>query len=161
MQTQHRDPVLAGGCQYGAVRYAIFSEKLDGDVVCHCRMCQRAVGAPFLAAFPIKKTDFEWTTGEPASFKSSSIAERHFCARCGTSLSYSLPESDNVDVTICSLDDPTLVEPTRQTGMESQLEWVGNILHLPALTSKESMGALLDGSINYQSIVAGRVGHDT
>lgn len=140
MQSQDRDPVFAGGCQCGDLRYAIFYDTFNGGIVRHRRMCQRAVGAHFLAAFPVKKADLAWTTGKPASFKSSSIAELHFCARYRTSLSYSLSESENVDITICSLDDPTPVEPTRQAGTESQLEWVGNIFHLPALTSKLKYG---------------------
>ena len=43
-----RKPVLTGGCQCGAVRYALYA-KPDRAGICHCRMCQKAVGGPFKA----------------------------------------------------------------------------------------------------------------
>ena len=42
------DVRLTGGCQCGAVRYAIHEAPYQVGV-CHCRMCQKAVGAPFFA----------------------------------------------------------------------------------------------------------------
>ncbi|MEE9587864.1 MAG: GFA family protein [Hyphomicrobiaceae bacterium] len=149
-ENSNRNPQLTGGCQCGAVRYAVYAEPSDGAVICHCRMCQRAVGAPFFAAFPIKFADFAWTSGEPASFKSSSIAVRHFCARCGTTLSYHLLDDDGIDITICSLDDPERIAPTRQGGMESRLGWLDGIDDLPGGTSEQNMGDLLDGCVNHQ-----------
>ena len=38
-------PVMTGGCQCGAVRYALNAQP-EGSF-CHCRMCQRASGGPF------------------------------------------------------------------------------------------------------------------
>jgi hypothetical protein len=38
---------LTGGCQCGAVRYALGEQ--PESTVCHCRMCQKAVGGPFAA----------------------------------------------------------------------------------------------------------------
>ena len=40
---------LTGGCQCGRVRYAL-SVVPDDVSVCHCRMCQKAVGGPFIVA---------------------------------------------------------------------------------------------------------------
>ncbi|HEY5106329.1 MAG TPA: hypothetical protein VII73_06080 [Caulobacteraceae bacterium] len=37
---------LTGGCQCGAVRFAI-DGALGRPGICHCRMCQKAVGGPF------------------------------------------------------------------------------------------------------------------
>jgi hypothetical protein len=39
--TDPKQPVLSGGCQCGAVRYALYAEP-EGASVCHCRMCQKA-----------------------------------------------------------------------------------------------------------------------
>ena len=41
-------PVLSGGCQCGAVRYALYAEPAAADI-CHCRMCQKAMGNLFMA----------------------------------------------------------------------------------------------------------------
>jgi hypothetical protein len=42
--TATRKPVYTGGCQCGAVRYALYSEPTNPHV-CHCRMCQKAFGS--------------------------------------------------------------------------------------------------------------------
>ena len=67
--------VLTGGCQCGRVRYAL-SVVPDDVSVCHCRMCQKAVGGPFIALAMFKPGEVTWTRCKPASFRSSSIATR-------------------------------------------------------------------------------------
>ena len=52
-------------------------------------MCQKASGAPFASFAEIEHGDFAWTRGKPAAFRSSSLAERDFCADCGTPLELS------------------------------------------------------------------------
>ena len=79
-----RVPMHTGGCQCGAIRYAMFAAPKAG--LCHCRMCQKAVGGPFLAWAMVPVEAFAWTRGQPAEFRSSSAATRGFCARCGTPL---------------------------------------------------------------------------
>ena len=73
-------PVLTGGCQCGAIRFALSAPPKKVSI-CHCRMCQKAAGAPFASFADIDRADFTWTRGKPAAFRSSSIAERDFCAR--------------------------------------------------------------------------------
>ena len=41
--------VTDGGCLCGAVRYRLEGPPLHADYYCHCRMCQRAAGAPVVA----------------------------------------------------------------------------------------------------------------
>jgi hypothetical protein len=72
-------PVLTGGCQCGAIRFALSAAPVKVSI-CHCRMCQKAAGAPFASFADIERGDFAWTRGKPAAFRSSSIAERDFCA---------------------------------------------------------------------------------
>jgi len=66
-------PVLTGGCQCGAIRFALKAVPARVSI-CHCRMCQKAAGAPFASFADIEHADFVWTKGKPAAFKSSSIA---------------------------------------------------------------------------------------
>ncbi|MCE3250927.1 MAG: hypothetical protein K0R41_4752, partial [Geminicoccaceae bacterium] len=46
MMQEDRQAVLTGGCQCGRVRYALYGEPMSADL-CHCRMCQRALGNLF------------------------------------------------------------------------------------------------------------------
>ena len=73
-------PVLTGGCQCGAIRFALKAVPVKVSI-CHCRMCQKASGAPFASFADIARDDFSWTRGTPASFRSSSIAMRGFRRR--------------------------------------------------------------------------------
>jgi hypothetical protein len=121
---EERTPVAAGGCQCGAVRYALYVTPQHAHV-CHCRMCQRATGGLFAALAGAPKADFAWTKGTPAFFASSNLARRGFCAACGTplSFSYELPEA-RIYVTIGSLDHPERTPLERQFGVESRLPYV-------------------------------------
>ncbi len=129
--SESRTPVLSGGCQCGAVRYALYT--LPAGEICHCRMCQKAVGGPFAALATLPRTDLAWTMGTPAYFQSSSVANRGFCAACGTPLTYEgTVEPDKINVTICSLDDPGAAPPRNQYGVESRVAWFDTLAGLPA-----------------------------
>ncbi|MDX1540779.1 MAG: GFA family protein [Geminicoccaceae bacterium] len=127
-----RTAVLEGGCQCGRVRYAFYTEPTSADI-CHCRMCQRAMGNLFMAAVGgVGLDDFAWTRGEPARFQSSSIAERFFCRTCGTPLGFRYLERPTISVTTGSLDRPEHGRPTMQIGIESRLPWLDEALSSPA-----------------------------
>jgi hypothetical protein len=121
---------LAGGCQCGAVRYRITAEP-TGVNVCHCRMCQKAGGGPFMVFGGVQLDELVWTRGEPKVFVSSSIAERGFCSDCGTPLTYRMFDRDRISITLGSLDDPSAVPPTIQYGVESRLAWLSEALARP------------------------------
>lgn len=125
-----RTPVMAGGCQCGAVRYALYT--VPTGTICHCRMCQKAVGGPFAALAALPRADLAWTAGIPTHFQSSSVADRGFCVACGTPLTYeSKVDPDRINVTICSLDDPGATHPRDQYGVESRLAWLDTLGSLP------------------------------
>ena len=130
--TETRAPVATGGCQCGAVRYALYVPP-ENSHVCHCRMCQRATGGLFAALAGAKKADFAWTRGTPAFFASSNLAQRGYCAACGTPLSfaYSLPDA-HIYATIGSLDDPDAAPIGIQYGIESRISWVKFCEAVPA-----------------------------
>ncbi len=125
-----------GGCQCGAVRYALTQP--PEATLCHCRMCQKAVGGLFAALSKVPLANFAWTRGKPASFRSSSAAERHFCAMCGTPLTFRYLDGDAIEVTTGSLDVPALAPPTKNFGTEARLFWIDRLLpgRLPDVTSE-------------------------
>ena len=129
----------SGGCQCGAVRFRVEGELGDASV-CHCRMCQKAVGGPFAALSKVPLSRFSWTRGQPARFQSSSAAERHFCAACGTPLSFRRIDGPRIEILTGTFDRPDRVIPTRQYGTESRLGWVVGIANLPSQTTLQNYG---------------------
>lgn len=133
---------VTGGCQCGAVRYSA-SAVLDTSHICHCRMCQKAVGNFFAALVGIPRDAFEWTRGEPAVFHSSDPVTRGFCKDCGTPLTYDFTTSKHLNVTTGSLDDPAALPPKMQFGVEAQLPWFADICSLPDEgTTEETMSSV-------------------
>jgi hypothetical protein len=114
---------LEGGCLCGATRYRISAEPRHADY-CHCRMCQRATGAPVVPWLTVAREAFAWTKGEPAVYHSSAEAERLFCPTCGTQLAFrAIAEPDHLEVTLASLDDPEAIRPTHHIWTDSRIGW--------------------------------------
>ncbi|HEV2747556.1 MAG TPA: GFA family protein [Allosphingosinicella sp.] len=108
---------MTGGCACGRIRYTARVEN-DEAYLCHCRMCQRATGSISIAFKNMKKADVAWER-EPDYYVSSPIAHRPYCRECGTSLGFAFPDSENMDLTIGSFDDPSRFRPTHHFGAES------------------------------------------
>ena len=109
---------MTGGCACGRVRYTATVHD-DDAYLCHCRMCQRASGNVSLAMLNVKQAGVSWSE-EPDWYRSSPIAERPFCATCGTSLGFRYLEgSEWMDLTVAAFDDPSGFKPTSHFGAES------------------------------------------
>ena len=121
-------PVLTGGCQCGAVRYAL-DQQPQNVHVCHCRMCQKAVGGPFAIICPVQKSAFRLTRGTLSYFNSSDIARRGFCNACGTPLTFEYPDADDLGVLVGTLDEPDRAPPENQYGNESRVSWYAGLTH--------------------------------
>jgi hypothetical protein len=134
----HRATAWTGGCQCGAVRFELLTPPEHASI-CHCRMCQRACGQPFMTFARVKNENLRWTRGSPSTFRSSNIVERGFCNACGTPLTYRRVESNTVSVTIGSLDDPEPARPTLQFGIEGKLSWTGGLDQLPVKRTEDWM----------------------
>ena len=143
-------PVLTGGCQCGAIRFAVKAAPVRVSI-CHCRMCQKASGAPFASFADIEHTDFTWTKGKPAAFRSSSIAMRDFCASCGTPLSFRRIDGPRIEIMTGAFDRPDRLVPIRQYGTESRLGWVVAIANLRSQTTLQNYGQeKLNGIVSHQ-----------
>ena len=140
------DVRITGGCQCGAVRYALHETPSDPHI-CHCRMCQKAFGSFFapLTGVPVDK--FELTRGELAVFRSSEPTERGFCRDCGTPLTFQYVGSPRIAISIGSLDEPEKIPPLRQYGVEGRLAWFGTLVALPGEATTEDENPDLAGRI--------------
>ena len=117
-------PEHTGGCLCGAVRYRAAGEPV-AVTLCHCSMCRRASGGPFLTFARFAAKDFTFTRGQPALFRSSESAVRGFCRRCGCQLTFQFDHlRDYISVSLGSLDRPEALPPTQHIWTESQIGWL-------------------------------------
>src|ERR1700681_463735 len=137
--TEVAKPLLTGGCQCGAIRFALSAAPVKVSI-CHCRMCQKASGAPFASFADIERGDFTWTRGKPAAFRSSSLAERDFCRDCGTPLSFRRIDGPRIEIIMAALDRGAQLVPTQQCAPESRLGWVVSIATPPSQTAPDPYG---------------------
>jgi hypothetical protein len=135
MPTGNRD-ALTGGCQCGAVRFACDGSPQNVHV-CHCRMCQKAVGGPFAVICPVQKSQFRVTRGAISWFASSDIARRGFCSACGTPMIFEYPHAADIGVLAGCFDRAELVPPMVQYGIESRLSWCASLPGLPGSASED------------------------
>src|SRR5262249_44983086 len=121
----------SGGCLCGAVRYRATAPPLE-VVHCHCSLCRRATGAPFVTWATFPAAAFSLTAGTPAERRSTPGAVRTHCAACGTALTFredARPRS--IDVTVGSPDDPEALPPTGHIWTSRRLSWLALDDELP------------------------------
>lgn len=133
--------LMTGGCQCGRVRYEAQVDDMDA-YLCHCRMCQRATGNVSIAFKNLPKAAVRWTGGKPDYYASSPIARRPFCAACGTPLGFDYPDSDKMDLTVGSFDDPSRFVPKFHFGVETRLEHWRDTGHLPEYRIADNPGTV-------------------
>ena len=139
-ETINRTPLHTGGCQCGAVRFAVYVQPAKTGL-CHCRMCQKAVAGPFVVLAEVPWAEFAWTRGAPSAFQSSSRAIRDFCSACGTPLSYRQPAGKIIELLTGAFDEPARVPPAYEVGTESKLAWLATLSNLPGKTTAANSGA--------------------
>ena len=91
---------------------------------CHCIDCRRSAGAPYVTWGSVPRHDLVVTKGEPRKIVHANRI-RSFAACCGTHLFFEdTKDSEMIDVTIASLDDPTPFAPQKVIFLEDKLPWV-------------------------------------
>ncbi|MEM5584140.1 MULTISPECIES: GFA family protein [unclassified Roseibium] len=131
---------FTGGCQCGAVRFRV-SGQLGKASICHCRMCQKAVGGFYAPLVSVQnETDLTWTRSEPTRFRSSNVVSRGFCRKCGTPLTYEAP--DGIAIAIGAFDEPGAIAPVIQYGVEGKLPYADHMADIPARTTADDFEAL-------------------
>lgn len=118
---------IEGGCLCGSVRYRISAPPLRTGL-CHCRMCQRAGGAPVVSWVIVTAESFEFIDSEPQAYQSSAQAIRRFCAKCGGQLTFEHTNTPHeIDVTAASLDNPDAYPPRYAVWSQSRLGYMGHV----------------------------------
>jgi hypothetical protein len=115
---------VTGGCLCGEVRYEIWGARRN-SFICHCRMCQRASGAPFMALFYMPIENIRLKQGQLQEYQSSRQAVRYFCGKCGSPLFFHrLSTPHQRAICVGSLDDPNNFEVKMHVCLSSAVEWL-------------------------------------
>lgn len=136
---------FSGGCQCGAVRFRVAA--LGRSAICHCRMCQKAFGGFFGPL--VTAREISWTRGAPKFFRSSNLAQRGFCADCGTPLCY-VQDGDAPELALGAFDDPLAVAPVVQFNVRDKLPFFDGLAGLPAQPDVAKEAAFNSRVVSYQ-----------
>ncbi len=118
---------IEGGCLCGKVRYSADAEP-NFVGVCHCKNCQKGIGAAFAAVVALPKQALN-LQGKLKTFNdrgdSGKTLSRSFCPECGSSI---IDEAelmpDVVMIMTGTLDDPSWVKPAMEIFCDSAQPWV-------------------------------------
>ena len=124
--------IRAGGCLCGRVRYRVTAAATE-VAHCHCTICRRSSGAPFVTWATFPRDAFALTGEPPVERASTPAAVRTFCGSCGTPLTFrEIARPSWIDVTVGSLDRPEDMKPDHHIFTASRLPWLTVDDELPA-----------------------------
>lgn len=115
-------PMISGGCLCGACGYTTNAEPINVRA-CHCRLCQKATGAPFYARVMVP-LDAVTITGPVGWHHSSAELRRGFCTQCGTTLFSERAATNSIGLTMGSLDEPGRFAPSAHIWVSARQPWV-------------------------------------
>lgn len=103
------------------------------NLICHCRDCQRALSAPFMATLGFGRGEVIWHGRDAiTAYQSSATAERGFCKKCGTRLYYldtRWPEEEHVMAsTLINQND---YQPSAHVMTDETAPWYPLLRRLP------------------------------
>lgn len=110
-----------GRCLCGAVKFEA-SNVSRSLGACHCSMCRRWTGGPFLAVDCGSEVKF---TGEAniTVFNSSDWADRGFCKKCGSNLFYRLKGVEQYQIPPGLFDNDSGLEFNHQVFVDERPEY--------------------------------------
>ena len=119
---------LAGGCQCGALRYAI-SQPPMMVYNCHCTNCQKIGGGAFSTPVTVLESSFAFTKGEPRTYEFSADSGNRrygwFCGECGSRIAHGQrPAGGILSVRGGTFDDTSWIEPVGDIWVRSAQPWV-------------------------------------
>jgi hypothetical protein len=106
----------------GAVRFKAEGEPLNVRI-CHCRLCQKAMGSPFFARALFDQSALT-VQGKTARYGSSEALGRVFCNACGTRLFSWRTNGTVAGVALAAFDDRNAFAPTEHIWVKEKMAWV-------------------------------------
>ena len=133
---------VSGSCFCGKVQFTIGLPTLSCGH-CHCSMCRRPHGAPFVTWAAVPLNQFTITVGEEhiTRYQSSANGTRSFCSTCGSQL-FCQVEDDVVDIAMAALHGPIDRLPEVHYYYDSRADWVEINDNLPKLGGADGMQPL-------------------
>ncbi len=116
---------LTGRCLCEAIVYEIIGE-LGPIFNCHCSKCRRWHGAAFRTRASVKKTQFNWVTGEEhlSKYASSENVTKTFCSICGSSLmTFYKNFPDIIGLPLGGLEQDPGARPQANIFIDSKAPW--------------------------------------
>ena len=123
-----------GQCLCGTIKYEVdtFGPKMGH---CHCSMCRKFHGAPFVTLGEVDQSDFRWVQGEGdlKSYVAQNGTTRRFCQHCGSSMTFSTPNGPDhiVEVSLGTLDTDLEMKPDAHIYVGSKTNWTDICDDLP------------------------------
>ncbi len=125
-----------GSCLCGKVRFEL-ERPIDDVTACHCVMCRRWAGGPFMAVHLSGGIVIE---GEAhlAWYDSSPWAERGFCKVCGSNLFYRIKgDSPEYIISAGAIDDQAALNLKGQIFIDEKPGWYEFAGDVPSMTGAE------------------------
>ena len=113
-----------GRCYCGDFRFQLTGE-FRSVCFCHCRSCQIASGAPYVAWGTLNKSNFQVTHGKLVECNVTTGVTRGFCGKCGSSITYyHVERPEEIDISIVTLEDAADLKPEYHLWVSDKLPWV-------------------------------------
>jgi len=116
-----------GGCQCGAVRYAVTCEP-TALYCCHCTNCQAQGGSAFAMSMLVPRDGFAFIKGEPKRFDfvadSGNGKTGWCCPDCGVRLMHDTEGRDSITVRAGTLDGAGELRPVGHIWTRSAQAWM-------------------------------------
>jgi hypothetical protein len=114
---------ITGGCLCGVIRYTATAMPTWVNH-CHCRDCQQHGGGAMATWVTFESAIIKFAN-PLAIYQSSESAERGFCSRCGSTLTWqSRSNRDLIDVAAGTLDEPAIITPQEHLFWSRHLAWL-------------------------------------
>ena len=117
--------MISGKCECGTVQYEISGE-IKEYCHCHCSICRRLHGAPFVSWAGISRDELRYVSGEDSlrKYAFSEKADSLFCEVCGSRLFVDFkPEQDMFYIAMGTLDGDVTLPPGFHQFVGSKAPW--------------------------------------